>query len=78
MAMSTPIRLTLLTLCLFTALIAWRASNAHLYNPTVRTPVPLPQTLHTPTPAELTVRIYSLNINRSYALRAGNEVLLIK
>jgi hypothetical protein len=58
--MSTAIRLTLFTVFLLAMLIAWQANRAHLYNPTVRTPIPQHSTTQTPTPAELSVRIYSL------------------
>lgn len=59
--MSRAIRLTLFTLLLAAIFIAWRASHAHLYNPTVRTPVPLPRAAYTPTPNEISARIYGLN-----------------
>lgn len=58
--MSPALRLTLFTVLLVATLIAWRASVAHLYNPTVRTPLPAPHTTHTPTPAELSFRLYHL------------------
>lgn len=58
--MSTTLRLTLFAVLAATVLMAWYSGVAHLYNPTVRTPLPLPHSTHTPTPAELSARIYAL------------------
>ncbi len=59
--MSSMLRFTLLAVLLVAVMITWYANIAHLYNPTIRTPLPPPPTTYTPTSAERTVRIYALD-----------------
>jgi hypothetical protein len=58
--MSSTLRFMVFTVLLVAMLVAWQSTVAHLYNPTVRTPLPAPRTTSTPNPAELSIRIYHL------------------
>lgn len=57
--MPRSIQLTLLITLIAAVLIAWQASVAHLYNPTIRTPVPQPR-VQDLTSAEIAARIHGI------------------